>query len=723
MAVSGLDLLSLTGRPRTPLVQQSEASECGLACLAMVGRHHGLDIDLSSLRRRFSLSLKGMDLQSLADMAEQIGINARALRCEIEDLAQLQLPAILHWDLNHFIVLSRIRIGLKGNLYEILDPACGKRTMGNEQLSRHFTGVVLELTKSDNFRRSSERSQLKISQLWSRMYGLGGALRNILLLSIILQIAALAGPFYLQLAVDTVFPAFDTDLLAMLAIGFGGLALINLLTGWLRSLVLVSLGNSLAYQLVVNLYRHLLRLPLPWFEKRHVGDITSRFGSTQPISDLLAQGLIAAVIDGVMALLTLALMFVYSPKLAGLALVAGLLFAALKVGSFHAMRLQNVDAITAQARESSSFIESVRGIAAIKSFGQEANRQRLWQQRKADAVNANIRLGRLTSGFDALGQFILALERVLFVYLAITMAMKGDFTVGMIFAFQAYKQQFLDASTRLVDFGVRFKLLDVHLNRIGDIALSEPELAATSASLDMGSVSGEIELRNIGFRYGSSEPEVLRNANLKVAQGELVTLVGPSGGGKTTLMKIMMGLMPPTYGQLLVDGVPLGSASLSRWRRSLGSVAQDDMLYAGSLADNIAFFDAEIDMERVVQVARMAAIHDDIMAMPMHYETLVGDMGSALSGGQKQRILLARALYPDPAVLFIDEGTAHLDPDSERLVMESILALPITRVISAHRPSAVCMAGRKILVAGGSVHVLELEAPGSALSPVARPAA
>jgi ATP-binding cassette subfamily B protein RaxB len=565
---------------------------------------------------------------------------------------------------------------------------------------------VLELTKSESFVPASQVSRLRISQLWSRLGGIGSSLRNVLALSVILQLIALATPFYLQLAVDTAFPSFDTDLLAMLAIGFGGLAAIGLLTTWLRSLVLVSLGNSLSYQIVVNLYRHLLRLPLPWFEKRHVGDIISRFGSTQPISDLLAQGLIAAVLDGAMAMMTLALMFIYSFKLGTIAVIAWLLFVGLKVGSFQMLRMRNINSITAAARESSSFIESVRGIAAIKAFGQEGNRQRIWQQLKADAVNAQIKLGRLTSGFDALAQFILAAERVLFVYLAISMAMKGDFTVGMIFAFQAYKQQFLDAATRLVDFGVRYKLLDVHLGRIADIALSKPEFGAVERSESLEEVRGAIELHNVTFRYGIGEPEVLKGVNLKIEPGEMVALVGPSGGGKTTLLKIMMGLIEPSYGQVLVDGKPLASFGLHQWRRSIGSVAQDDVLYAGSLAENIAFFDPEIDMARVVAAARCAAIHETIERMPMRYDTLVGDMGSALSGGQRQRVLLARALYPNPALLFIDEGTAHLDVDAERQVMEALVQLPVTRVVSAHRPGAVAHAARTILVAGGQAREL-----------------
>jgi ATP-binding cassette, subfamily B, bacterial CvaB/MchF/RaxB len=701
--MTALGLIQLEGGRKTPLIRQSEASECGLACLAMVAGHHGMETDLATLRRRFSLSLKGITLKTLIGMAEQIGLNCRPLRTEISDLSQVQCPAILHWDLHHFVVLVRVRNGLKGRRFEIHDPSRGHRLIGEGELSRHFTGVLLELTKSEAFTPGSQKSQLRITQMWSRLSGLGSSLRNVLALSVILQLIGLASPFYLQIAIDTAFPSFDTDLLAMLAIGFGGLAVISLLTTWLRSLVLVSLGGSLSYQMVVNLYRHLLRLPLPWFEKRHVGDIVSRFGSTQPISDLLAQGLIAAVLDGVMATLTLALMFMYSFKLGAIAVIAWTLFAALKVGSFQMLRLRNISSITAAAKESSSFIESVRGIAAIKAFGQEGNRQRLWQQLKADAVNAQIKLGRLTSSFDAVAQFVLAAERVLFVYLAISMAMKGDFTVGMIFAFQAYKQQFLDAATRLVDFGVRYKLLDVHLNRIADIALSKPELPPQPRSEHLQEVRGAVELRNVVFRYGIGEPEVLRGVNLKIEPAEMIALVGPSGGGKTTLLKIMMGLLEPSYGQVLVDGKPLASHGLHQWRQRIGSVAQDDVLYAGSLAENIAFFDPEIDMERVVAAAKSAAIHETIETMPMRYDTLVGDMGSALSGGQRQRVLLARALYPDPALLFIDEGTAHLDVEAERQVMNGLMQLPVTRIISAHRPGAVERADRVIFIASGQV--------------------
>lgn len=700
--MSAVSLLSFGGGRKTPLIQQSEASECALACIAMVAGYHGLQTDLIALRRRFELSLKGATLKQVMHVAEALGFSTRPLRGEIEHLEQMALPTILHWDMTHFVVLTKVSAGLGGKRYRIHDPARGAQTLSHEEISRHFTGVALELVKSETFKPKTEKSKLRITQLWSKMTGFWPAFSQIILLSLVLQIAALAAPFFLQVSIDTVFPSFDRDLLWILALGFGGLAIITMITGWLRSLVLMRLGSALSYQIVVNLFRHLMRLPLPWFEKRHVGDVLSRFGATQPISDLLSQGIIAAVIDGVMAMLTLALMFAFSAKLAMLALAALAVFIALRLAFLQPLKQRSLDAITASAAESSSFIESVRGIATIKAFGDEANRQRVWQQKKAAAVNAQIRLERLSAGVGAGQQIVVALERIAFIYVAVSDAMASVITIGVIFAFQSYKQQFLDASMRLVEQVISYRLLDIHLGRIADIALNSPEELShegSPAARRSGPPSiPSIELRNVRFRYGTIEPDVLQGVSLKIEPGEMLALVGPSGGGKTTLMKIMMGLFMPTEGEVLIDGRPLKNYGLANWRAQIASIAQDDSLFAGSLMDNIAMFDAEPDMDRVRKAADEASIRTEIEAMPLSFETLVGDMGSALSGGQKQRVLLARALYRNPSAIFLDEATAHLDLRSESAVLESLALRPVTRVAIAHRSQSIKMASRIILV-------------------------
>lgn len=696
-----IDMLSLNGAKNTPYIEQSEASECGLACLAMVASYHGYQTDMAAMRRRFSMSLKGATLTNLMEVADSLGLNSRPLRGEMEDLRHLSLPAILHWNLNHFVVLAKIKHSLKGPHYVIHDPAQGEVTLSAAEVSKHWTGVALDLMKSENFKPKVEQSQLRITQLWTAIDGFWGIFSNVLLLSLVLQVIALAGPFYLQLGIDTALPAQDNDLLFMLALGFGGLAVINLITSWIRSLVLVNLNSALSFQIIANLFRHLVRLPLSWFEKRHTGDIISRFGSTQPISQLLSQGMIAAIVDGIMAFLTLILMFVYSVMLGSIALVALLLYLVIRLSFLHAIRLRNVDVITTAAKEESNFIESVRGVSAIKAFGQEGNRERLWQQTKANAINAEIRLGRLSVGFEAIGQFIIAVELVIFVYIAVNQAFEGLLTVGMIFAFQAYKQQFLDASMRLVEQAINYQILKVHLARISDIALAKIESSSEINTVAQADFTKPLVLENVSYRYGSNEQPVLQNISLTFQPGTFIAITGPSGGGKTTLVKILLGLFDPTSGAVKVGHRPISSISRSEYRRRIGSVAQGDILYAGSLAENIAFFDPEIAMHKVHEVARQANIHDEIEAMPLGYETLVGDMGSVLSSGQLQRVLLARALYGDPAILIMDEGTANLDAPNERKILDSLKKLQITRIAIAHRSAILDEADHVMVLAGG----------------------
>lgn len=687
-------VLAFTRRGRTPMIHQDEAAECGLACLAMIASRHGHDVDLLALRARFGVSIKGMTLTTLLRIAEQLQLDARPLRCDPEDFGEIALPAILHWGFHHFVVLTTIKGRSERRRYVVNDPATGIRTVSGLEMSSQFTGVVVEATPSLAFRPRRERSKLSLWQLWSRAPGLGSALGRILILSLLIELFSLAAPFYLQIGLDSVIPSHDIDFLTSLALGFGALSILSQITSFVRSWSIVSLSNELGYRLVSNLFRHLVRLPIGWFQKRSVGDVLTRFNASQPITELLGNGLVQAAVDGLMTVITLVLMLIYSPMLTGVTIAGLLLYAVIRWSYFGALRMRNVSVIQAQAREQAMLIETIRGITPIRLFGRERDRLRVWQARRAAVVNASVSTARLQTLFLTANASVLALENILFVYLAIRLNLAGAMTVGMITAFGAYKQQFLVASLNVVGKFADYRMLDVQLGRIGDIALTPPEPVASMSN--PVSTLTKLQLSNVRFAYGPGEPDILAGVSLTILTGETLAITGPSGSGKTTLLKLLLGLIEPTGGSIRANGKALSPSSMKSYRELVASVMQDDTLFAGSIAENIAFFDPQIDQERVETAARLAIIHDDIMAMPMTYESLVGDMGSALSGGQKQRILLARALYQKPQLLVLDEATAHLDAVNEAKVNASLKSQGITCIIVAHRPSTIAMADRRV---------------------------
>jgi ATP-binding cassette subfamily B protein RaxB len=689
-------LLDFSNHARLPMVRQTEAAECGLACLAMVASYHGHRIDLNTLRRRHPVSLNGVTLRGLIQVAGQLDLACRALRLEPEHLRQLRLPAILHWDLNHFVVLKAVTT--RGIV--VHDPAAGERSYTLPEASKHLTGVALEVSPAPGFSPRDERARLPFSAFWGGTRGLKHPLVQILVLSAILELLVIAAPFYMQITVDEVIARGDADLLVALALGFGLLMLITVATTALRARVVLVVQNLLHFQIGARLFHHLLRLPLAWFEKRHVGDVLSRFGSIEPIRNLLAEGIILAVVDGIMALATLVMIFVYSPLLAGVVLLALVAYALLRVGLFHMLRQRSEALIQARAQENSTFIETARAAQSLKLFNRESEREGQWLNRYAEVVNASVRLGRAGITFRTLNDLVFGIENVVTVYLAARLALDNMMTVGMIFAFMAYKRHFIDKTVLLVERGIDWRLLGLHLERLSDIALAEPE-PGHDRPLSYGrQIRGGIELRDVSFRYAETERFVLEKVSLSVAPGEFLTITGPSGGGKTTLMKIMLGLLEPTSGEVLVDGVPLQVLGARIYREQVAAVMQEDQLLSGSIADNICFFDPDFDQDWMIECARLAAVHDEIMAMPMAYNSLIGDMGSTLSGGQKQRVLLARALYRRPRVLFLDEGTAHLDIEREKQIAEALRHLEITRVSVAHRPGMTAGADRIIRVSG-----------------------
>jgi ATP-binding cassette subfamily B protein RaxB len=448
--------------------------------------------------------------------------------------------------------------------------------------------------------------------------------------------------------------------------------------------------------LITRLFMRLVRLPMGYFSRRHVGDVVSRFGALDTIRRTVTTTFLEVLVDGFMAVATVVMMFIYSVPLALVVCGTMALYAVLRATRYRPLREASEDQIVCTAKQQTNFLETVRGIQSIKLFNRQMQRSLLYQNLAVDAFNAGIRMQRLRILFSGLNGVLLGAENIAVIWLGAGLVLDRKFSVGMLFAFLSYKTQFTSRMSSLIDSAIEFKMLDLYTGRAADIALTLPEPELTETNALPASMRGDIEVRHLSVRYAESEPFVLQDVHFTVEDGEFVAIVGPSGCGKTTLLRVMLGLLPMTEGEILIGGVSLARVSPSSYRSLIGTVMQDDKLFSGSIADNITFFDPAPDTARVETCGQLAAIHDDILAMPMGYHTLIGDMGTVLSGGQKQRVLLARALYKEPKILLLDEATSHLDVAREKQVSDAVRQLNLTRVIVAHRPETIASADRII---------------------------
>ncbi|NHZ93816.1 ATP-binding cassette domain-containing protein [Massilia sp. CCM 8733] len=682
-----------------PILLQTEAAECGLACLGMVASYWGHRVDLANLRRRFAVSLKGATLRSLMTMAQALALQPRPLKLELDQVAQLKLPCILHWDLNHFVVLKSV----SPTHAVIHDPAVGMRRLPLSECGKHFSGVALELLPSQQFKPQNETQQFSLYSLMGGVTGLKGGLAQILVLGLVLQVCALVAPFYMQWMVDEALLSADRDMITVLGCGFLLLVLLQTAVGAVRSWVTTVLSTNLNVQWLSNAFGHLMKLPLSYFEKRHTGDIVSRFSSIRAIQESLTTQFVEGIIDGFLVLGTLAMMVAYSGQLSAVACIAVLIYIAMRCAIFGSLREANAEQIIHAARQQTHFLESVRGVQSIRLFGRHDARHAGWLNTLVDQVNAELRIARMAVSYQSANTFLFNTERVIVIWMAALLVLDNRFSVGMIFAFISYKDQFSSRMASLVDKVFEFAMLRLHGERVADIVLSAPEETTVECEIDPASVAPSVELRKLSFRYADGEPFILRDLDLTIPAGQCIAVTGPSGCGKTTLMKLVLGLLEPTSGEILIGGVKLGHLGLSNYRQMIGTVMQDDHLFAGSISDNISFFAETRDEERVHGCAQAAALHAEIMAMPMGYNTLVGDIGTGLSGGQKQRLLLARALYQTPRLLVLDEATSHLDVWNEVAVNASIRQLNLTRIIVAHRPETIAMAQRVVVLQQGAI--------------------
>ena len=678
-------------RRKLPVYFQAERAECGYACLAMISTQLGSDLDVADMRRRYPCSQKGSTATELIEVASQLGMTCRALRLDIPELELLALPAILHWDMQHFVVLAEARKGQ----YVIHDPARGRLTLTERQMGESFTGVAIEVTRSERFIREKPSTPLRLFDFVSVFKGLKSSLGCLIVVGLVLEALALLPPMATQYIVDDAVVSRNTELVTLVGMGLGIVLVTQVSIGALQSWATTVLSTRIGLHLVTSVLQHLTLLRLEYFEKRSMGDIVTRFDSVTALQRLLATGFIQTTLDAVLVFGTFSMICLYSQKFAALSLLASALYLGIRFLLFRSLYRFSDQQLANFAKRESVFLETIRAMQSIKIYGKQTDRIGVWHNAVVDEQNSNLHLSRMTLGYGTANKVLFGADNLLFLTLAATDIIAGTFSLGMFFALSAYKGQFSSRTASLIDKYFEFRMLRVHLRRIGEIVNEPPEPSMSNMPMPKD-LEPTIEVKGVGFRYSRTDPFVFRHVNLSLGRGETVGLIGPSGCGKSTLIKLLTGLLEPTEGQILIGGIPLPQIRDQVLGSFMTVVMQGDSLLSGTVLENISFFDRQVDFNHAMRCAVVAGIHDDVMNMPMGYQTLLGDMGSILSGGQKQRLLLARALYPKPAILILDEATASVDILSERVINEHLQQLKVTRIVISHRRETVMSTDRQI---------------------------
>lgn len=686
------DRLHFSWRHRVPQIIQTEAAECGLASLAMVFGYHGKHVDLQSLRQHYGISSRGATLRTLMDIATANEMKSRALKLDIDELNALKTPCILHWDLNHFVVL----VGVKQGKVIIHDPAFGRRSLGMREVSEHFTGVALELWPDNGFTSEKPRVRLDLRKMMGNVSGLIPALTKIFCLSLMIESVNLLLPVGMQLVMDHVIPAKDPDLLTLICLGLLFFIIFRTGVSMLRAWTSLVMSTLIDVQWKARLFDHLMKLPLDYFEKRKLGDIQSRFSSLDTLRTTLTTNVVNSIIDGIMSVGLIVMMVLYGGWLIWVILGFTAIYVVFRLTTYNAYRQVSEEQIVKGARAGSHFMETLYGISTLKALGLSKARANFWLNLNIDNANATVRKTKFEMMFTGGNTLIATLDQVALLWLGASQVIDGHMTLGMFVAFNTYRGQFSERAANLLNMVLQLRMLSLHRDRIADIALTDTEKSLPERELLRAGEAASLDVRDLVFQYDSLSAPLINGLNLSVAAGESVAITGPSGQGKTTLMKIMTGLLTPTGGRILINGMDITTAGLNNYRSCIACVLQDDTLFAGSIAENIASFDEQKDEARIIDCARRCNIHEDIERMPMGYETLISELGGSLSGGQKQRLLIARALYRRPAILFLDEATSHLDLDNEMRINQAIAELDITRIFIAHRPSTIASADREI---------------------------
>ena len=685
-----------TPRHSLPMIFQAEANECGLACLAMIVSYYSRATDIRSIREASNLPAFGASLKHLTRAAAAAGLKSRPLKLELADLPRLATPAILHWDLDHFVVLKKFSRGKA----VIHDPATGVRKYPLRELDGHFTGVAVEFSQAREAVAAEPPRRLKLGDLVSFSHGIARGMALILLLSLLVQACALLSPLYLQLVIDQGLARGDMDLVLVVALLFGLLMLARIALGHVRSLVTMQFSMRLGFEMVSGLFEHLLNLPLRFFERREMGDLVSRFSSAEKISALISQDMITVLVDGLLSLASLALLYVYSPMLATVCLGFVVAAALIKLCSLPGEKLRRQETIVRAAKSESRLMENVRWASVVKNYAIEEQRAADWQNHYVNSANAGYQLGTFQLWFGSGQGLLFGVEQILVIFLGAQLISAGGLTIGQLMGFIFLKQHFSSSVLAMLPKLAELRLMQLDLERIADIALEAVEETDPLGQFPRRAFSGKVSGEGLSFRYSADETPIFEALDFALEPGETLVITGPSGCGKSTLLKLIAGLEPPTAGRIRYDGGPLRKLGLANLRSAAAAVLHNDGLLAGDIAYNINLEDEPHNQPRLEDACRRACILEEILALPLGFNTRVGELGNSLSAGQVQRVLLARALYKRPKLLLLDESLACLSDAVAGRILENIAELGIAIVLVTHNPALARLGSKRIELAG-----------------------
>ena len=671
-----------------PHVRQLDAADCGAAALAMVCRHWGRAVSLARIRQLCFTSTDGTSLRSLCQAATELGLAARPVKASPRNLSAMPLPAIVHWEGNHWVVLYDVT----GDHVRIADPAIGLRRLPREDFERRWTGYTALFDYTDAFARAPVEAA-SAAWLWPFVRPFGSVLARAVGLAIVASALTMLPPVFTQVIVDTVLVEQDVGLLDVLilamlaALGFMTVSVV--VQRYLLSFIAVRIdAGTLDY-----LTRTLLALPMAYFNARRIGDIQRRLAGVRQVRDFMVQSTVVGITSVVQLAVALALMSAYSLLLTGVFLATAPLYLALM--RFSARRLRPIfdDLEEGFSRYASHQIDAIRGIETVKAMGAEVAFRELMLAQFHRIAHRQFRADFTAMVYDGAVGSVAYLSSALFLWVGARQVLDGQLTIGALVAFNSLVVLANGPITTVLTLWDNLQLASVLLGRLDDVFQHEPEQGRDRTRLTpVRTLEGRVSLRDVGFRYGGPEsPPILERITVDVPAGRTVAIVGRSGSGKTTLVKCLAGLHEPTEGAILYDGVDMKSLNYRDLRRQIGFVLQDNHLFDDTIARNIAFGEPEPDLDRVMWAARVANAHEFIERLPLGYDTRVGESGVAVAGGQRQRIAIARAVYHQPPVLILDEATSSLDTESERAVKDNIdrLLEGRTSFVIAHRLSTV----------------------------------